>query len=285
MEKKLYSIEELNEIATQVRRDVLRMVTHAKSGHIGGAMGCADLFVALYFHILHHSPRPFSASGKEEDMFFLSNGHICAAWYSVLARTGYFSMKELRTFRLLGTRLQGHPSVAKGLPGIRIASGSLGQGLSVAIGAAQGKKLQKDQHLVYVLIGDGEQQEGQIWEALLYAAHKKLDNLVTIVDYNGQQIDGPVNEVVSLGNLRAKYEAFGWRVVEGNGNDMRELTQTLQLARSLLHKGQPVAYLMRTEMSSGVDFMKNDYHWHGTPPNEEQCQRALAQLPVTLGDF
>ena len=279
------SIEELERMATQVRRDVLRMVYKAVSGHVGGALGCADLFVVLYFSLLRHRPSPFSMEGRGEDIFFLSNGHICAAWYSVLARSGYFPLRELRTFRQINSRLQGHPATAEGLPGIRVAAGSLGQGLSVAIGVAEAKALQKDPRLVYVLMGDGEQQEGQIWEAALYAAHRQLDNLIAIIDYNGQQIDGPVDEVISLQNLRAKYEAFGWKVLETNGNDIRELLQTLTLARSLTGKQQPVMYIMHTEMGRGVDFMLNDYRWHGTPPNQVQFDRAIAQLKETVGDF
>lgn len=282
---KVTSVEELQRMATQVRRDVLRMVYKARSGHVGGAMGCADLFAALYFNLLQHRASPFSMEGKGEDLFFLSNGHICAAWYSVLARSGYFPLRELRTFRHINSRLQGHPATAEGLPGVRIASGSLGQGLSVAIGAAQAKTLQHDPQLVYVLMGDGEQQEGQIWEAAMYAAHHQVDNLIAIIDYNGQQIDGPVDKILSLGNLRAKYEAFGWRVLESHGNDMRELLQTLQLARNLSRKKTPLLYLMRTEMGRGVDFMSNDYRWHGTPPNPDQFERAMAQLEETVGDF
>ena len=281
----IQSIEELQRLVTQIRRDVLRMVHKARSGHVGGALGCAEFFVALYFSILRHKPSPFSMEGREEDLFFLSNGHICAAWYSVLARSGYFPLRELRTFRHINSRLQGHPATAEGIPGVRVAAGSLGQGLSVAIGAAQAKTLQDDKHIVYVLMGDGEQQEGQIWEAALYAAHNKVDNLVATIDYNGQQIDGPVDEVLSLGNLRAKYEAFGWRVIECDGNQMRELLQTLQLARNLTHKGVPLLLLMRTEMGRGVDFMQGDYRWHGTPPNDTQFDRAIVQLKETVGDF
>ena len=279
------SLDELQRLATQLRRDVLRMVYKARSGHVGGALGCAEFFVALYFAILRHRSSPFSMEGKGEDLFFLSNGHICAAWYSVLARSGYFPLRELRTFRHIHSRLQGHPATAEGLPGVRIATGSLGQGLSVAIGAAQSKHLQDDKYLVYVLMGDGEQQEGQIWEAVLYASHNKVDNLVAVIDYNGQQIDGPVDQVLSLGDLRAKYEAFGWRVLECDGNQMRELLQTLQLARNLTHKGVPILLLMRTEMGRGVDFMQGDYRWHGTPPDETQFEKAVAQLRETVGDF
>ena len=279
------SIEDLERMASQVRRDVLRMVYKAASGHVGGALGCADFFVAMYFSILKHVPKPFSMEGRDEDLFFLSNGHICAAWYSVLARSGYFPLRELRTFRHINSRLQGHPSTAKGLPGVRVAAGSLGQGFSVAVGAAEAKRLQGDTRIVYALMGDGEQQEGQIWEAALYAAHRQVDNLVAVIDYNGQQIDGPVDEVVSLKDLRAKYEAFGWKVLENNGNDMRELLQTLTLARSLTRKQQPVVYIMRTEMGHGVDFMLNNHYWHGKPPNQEQFERAIAQLGETVGDF
>ena len=282
---KLTSLEELERMAAQVRRDVMRMVYNARSGHIGGAMGCAELFVLLYFDHMKHRSQPFSMSGEHEDVFFLSNGHICAAWYSVLARTGYFPLRDLRTFRQINSRLQGHPSTDKGLPGVRVASGSLGQGLSVAIGMAQAKALSADERLVYVLLGDGEHQEGQVWEAVMYAAHHKVDNLVTIVDVNGQQIDGPVEEVMSLGSLKAKYEAFGWRVLEIDGNALRELQQLLRLVRNLTFKKCPIVILMKTEMARGVDFMKGDYRWHGTPPNQEQFERAIQQLPETFGDY
>ena len=286
MHSSIESLEELQRMATQVRRDVLRMVYKARSGHVGGALGCAEFFVALYFSLLRHRPSPFSMEGEGEDLFFLSNGHICAAWYSVLARSGYFPLRELRTFRHINSRLQGHPATAEGLPGVRIATGSLGQGLSVALGAAQAKVLKGDtQQLVYVLMGDGEQQEGQVWEAALYAAHHKIDNLVAVIDYNGQQIDGPVDKVLSLGNLRAKYEAFGWRVLECDGNQMRELLQTLQLARKLTHKEVPLLVLMHTEMGYGVDFMTGDHRWHGTPPDEAQFGKAIVQLKETVGDF
>jgi transketolase len=223
--------------------------------------------------------------GKNEDLFFLSNGHISPVWYSVLARSGYFDLKELATFRKINSRLQGHPATHEGLPGIRVASGSLGQGLSVAIGAAQGKKLNNDPHTVFVLMGDGEQQEGQIWEAAMYAAHHKVDNLIGIIDYNDKQIDGPVHEVMNVGSLRDKYEAFGWQVLEMNGNDMQEVVETLYHAKTLTGKGKPILIVMSTIMGYGVDFMMNDHHWHGVAPNDEEAARALAQLEETLGDY
>lgn len=277
-------IKTLERIATQVRRDIIRMVHGAQSGHPGGSLGCADLLVALYFEVMEHKP-DFNMKGENEDLFFLSNGHISPVWYSVLARSGYFDIKELATFRKINSRLQGHPATHEGLPGIRVASGSLGQGLSVAIGAAQGKKLNNDPHTVFVLMGDGEQQEGQIWEAAMYAAHHKVDNLIGIIDYNDKQIDGPVHEVMDVGNLRAKYEAFGWQVLEMNGNDMQEVVETLYHAKTLTGKGKPVLIVMSTIMGYGVDFMMNDHHWHGVAPNDEEAARALAQLEETLGDY
>lgn len=277
-------LSELEAIASQVRRDIIRMVHAAQSGHPGGSLGCTELLVALYFEVMHHSP-DFRMEGHGEDLFFLSNGHISPVWYSVLARSGYFEPKELASFRQINSRLQGHPATHEGLPGVRVASGSLGQGLSVAIGAAQGKKLNQDNSLVFVLMGDGEQQEGQIWEAAMYAAHHRVDNLIAIIDYNDKQIDGPVHQVMSLGNLRAKYEAFGWQVLEMNGNHMAEVIYTLYHARSLTGKGQPIVIIMSTIMGYGVDFMMNDHHWHGVAPNDEQASRALAQLAETLGDY
>ena len=277
------SLRQLQQLSTQVRRDILRMVTKAKSGHVGGPLGCTEYFVALYYALMTHNPQ--ETTSQEQDVFFLSNGHCCAVWYSVLARKGYFPIKELGTFRKLGSRLQGHPSCCDGLPGIRIASGSLGQGLSVAVGAAQAKKLLSDKHLVYVLMGDGEQQEGQIWEAAMYAAHHQVDNIIATIDYNQQQIDGPTDTVIGLGNLRSKYESFGWQVIEGNGNDMTEVINSLQAARALTRKGRPILYLMHTVMGQGVSFMQNDYRWHGTPPTEEQCTQALEALEETIGDF
>ncbi|MFZ4414823.1 MAG: transketolase, partial [Bacteroidales bacterium] len=262
--------EELTNTASQVRRDILRMIHAVNSGHPGGSLGCADFMTALYFEVMKHQPQPFNMDGKDEDLFFLSNGHLSALIYSVLARCGYFPISELATFRKLNTRLQGHPTTHEGLPGIRIASGSLGQGLSVAIGAALAKKLNNDDRIVYTLHGDGELQEGQIWEAMMYAAANKVDNLIATVDYNGQQIDGPVDKVLSLGNLKAKWEAFGWDVLECNGNDMQELVATLKIAKQHTGKQKPVVILMKTEMGQGVDFMMGTHKWHGSAPNDEQ---------------
>ena len=277
--------EELTNTASQVRRDILRMIHAVNSGHPGGSLGCADFMTALYFEVMKHQPQPFNMDGKDEDLFFLSNGHLSALIYSVLARCGYFPISELATFRKLNTRLQGHPTTHEGLPGIRIASGSLGQGLSVAIGAALAKKLNNDDRIVYTLHGDGELQEGQIWEAMMYAAANKLDNLIATVDYNGQQIDGPVDKVLSLGNLKAKWEAFGWDVLECNGNDMQELVATLKIAKQHTGKQKPVVILMKTEMGQGVDFMMGTHKWHGSAPNDEQLASAMAQLKETLGDY
>ncbi len=276
---------ELQKISSQVRRDILRMVHAVQSGHIGAPMGCADFLTVLYFNILNHNPNPFSMDGFGEDVFFLSNGHLSAGWYSVLARSGYFDVSELSTFRKVGSRLQGHPATAEHLPGVRMASGSLGQGLSVAIGAALAKKLNHDPGLVYSLHGDGELQEGQIWEAAMFAAAKKVDNLVATVDYNGQQIDGPVDQVLPLGDLKAKWEAFGWHVIEANGNAIGSLIQSINQAKAATGKGKPILLLMRTIMGKGVDFMENKHQWHGTPPNDEQLASALEQLPETLGDY
>ena len=277
--------EQLVKISTQVRRDIVRMVHAFQSGHPGGSLGCADFLTALYFEIMKHNPAGFSMDGKNEDIFFLSNGHISPVWYSVLARSGYFDIKELSTFRSINSRLQGHPTTHEGLPGVRMSSGSLGQGLSVAIGAAQSKKLNNDNTLVYSLHGDGELQEGQIWEAMMYAAAKKIDNLIATVDYNGQQIDGAVNDVLSLGNLKAKWEAFGWHVLQMNGNEMKQVVETLQNARLHTGNGKPVVILMTTVMGFGVDFMMGSNKWHGIAPNDEQLKQALAQLPETIGDY
>lgn len=277
--------KELQNIAAQVRRDIIRMVHGAKSGHPGGSLGCADFMTTLFFQIMDIDPAKFTREGTGEDMFFLSNGHISPVLYSVMARRGYFPVEELGTFRKLHTRLQGHPTPVEGLPGIRVASGSLGQGVSVAIGAALAKKANNDPHLVYVLTGDGELQEGQIWEALMFGGAKKVDNLILTVDYNGKQIDGPTDAVLSLGKLRAKFEAFGWMVLEMNGNDIKKCVQTLTLAKTLAKNGKPVAILMKTEMGQGVDFMMGTHKWHGSAPNDEQAEAALAQLPVTLGDY
>lgn len=281
----MMEIKNLELLATQVRRDIIRMVHGAKSGHPGGSLGCADFMVALYFNILEITPEKFTMDGHGEDMFFLSNGHISPVWYSVLARRGYFPISELATFRKINTRLQGHPTPAEHLPGIRVASGSLGQGLSVALGASIAKKRLNDPHLVYVLTGDGELQEGQNWEAIMFAAAKRVDNIIAIVDYNGKQIDGPVDEVLSLGNLKAKWESFGWQVLEMNGNIMKEVVLTLQQAKAITGKGIPTVILMKTEMGMGVDFMMGTHKWHGNAPNDEQAAKALAQLQETIGDF
>jgi transketolase len=279
------TINELERIASQVRRDIIRMVHGCQSGHPGGSLGATDIVTALYFDQMYIDPARFRMDGEGEDVFFLSNGHISPMLYSIMARRGYFSVSELATFRRLGTRLQGHPTTAEGLPGIRIASGSLGQGLSVAIGAAQAKKLNGDKHLVFVLMGDGEQEEGQIWEAAMYAPAKGVDNLVAIVDYNKKQIDGSTDDVMNLGDMRAKYEAFGWNVLEMNGNKMQEVVDTLNLARKNACQGKPQLILAHTEMGMGVDFMMGTHKWHGTPPNDEQAANALSQLTETLGDY
>lgn len=279
------SITELQRIASQVRRDIVRQVHGCQSGHPGGSLGCADFFTALYFSILRHDPGRWDMDGRGQDLFFLSNGHISPVWYSVLARTGYFPLEELRTFRRIDSRLQGHPTTHEGLPGVRMASGSLGQGLSVAIGAALAKKMNDDNRLVYSLHGDGELQEGQIWEAALFAAAKKVDNLISTVDYNGRQIDGDVDQVLPLGDLRAKWLAFGWDVLETNGNDMAALLATMAEAKGRTGKGKPVMVLMRTEMGQGVDFMMNSHAWHGIAPNDAQLASALSQLEETLGDY
>ena len=275
----------LTEIASQVRRDIVRMVHGSASGHPGGSLGCADLLTALYFKVMHHTPQPFDMDAKNQDVFILSNGHISPVFYSVLARSGYFDIAELATFRKLNSRLQGHPTTHEGLPGVRIASGSLGQGMSVAIGAALAKKLNNDQSVIYSLHGDGELQEGQNWEAIMFAPNKNVDNLVSIVDWNGQQIDGPTYKVNDLGNLRQKFEVFGWHTLEMNGNDMDEVVHTLEEAKSLVGKGKPIAIIMRTIMGKGVEFMENDHNWHGVAPNDEQLAKALEQLPETMGDY
>ncbi len=279
------SVSELQRIASQVRRDIVRQVHAAQSGHPGGSLGCADYLTALYFQVLRHDPANWDMDGHGQDLFFLSNGHISPAWYSVLARSGYFPIAELATFRRINTRLQGHPTTHEGLPGVRMASGSLGQGLSVAIGAALAKRLNGDSTLVYSLHGDGELQEGQIWEAAMYAAAKGVDNLISTVDYNGRQIDGDVDDVLPLGNLRAKWEAFGWQVLETNGNDMASLLGVLSTAKGMTGKGKPIMILMRTEMGQGVDFMMNSHAWHGIAPNDAQLKSALGQLEETLGDY
>lgn len=276
--------QELTNTATQIRRDIVRMVHAVQSGHPGGSLGCTDFLTALYFQVMKRNPS-FTMDGKGEDLFFLSNGHISPLRYSVLARAGYFEVKELSTFRKINSRLQGHPTTHEHLPGIRIASGSLGQGLSVALGAALAKKLNKDQQLVYCLTGDGELNEGQNWEAFMAAAHHKADNLIVTIDWNGQQIDGPTDKVMSLGNLRAKLEAFGWKVMEMDGNQMEAILDTLSAARAAAFQQQPIAILMKTEMGKGVSFMEGSHEWHGIAPNDAQLATALAELPETLGDY
>lgn len=278
-------IQNLKKTASQVRRDIVRMVHAQNSGHPGGSLGCTDFLTALYFNIMKHDAKNFDMDGKDQDIFFLSNGHISPLWYSVLARSSYFELKELSTFRVLNSRLQGHPTTKEGLPGIRVASGSLGQGLSVACGAALSKKLNGDKNLVFTLHGDGELQEGQIWEAAMFAAHHKIDNIISTVDYNGKQIDGPVDQVLSLGNLKAKWESFGWLVLEMNGNNIEEVVKTLNHAKTLTGKGKPIVILMKTEMGMGVDYMMGTHKWHGSAPNDEQLEKALAQLEETIGDF
>lgn len=278
-------IQQLTAIASQVRRDILRMVAGANSGHPGGSLGCADFLTVLYFEIMQHRPEAFTMDGKGEDVFFLSNGHISPVWYSILARSGYFPADELGTFRKLNARLQGHPSVDKKVPGVRMASGSLGQGLSNAIGAAQTKKLNGDNSFVYCLHGDGELQEGQIWEAAMYAAANKVDNVIATIDYNGRQIDGDVDEVLSLGNLAQKWEAFGWQVLEMDGHNIPAIIETLNQAKKMSRNGKPVVIIMKTEMGKGVDFMMGSHKWHGVAPNPEQLANALGQLEETLGDY
>lgn len=274
----------LQEIASQVRRDIVRMVHAVQSGHPGGSLGCTDFLVALYFKAMHRNSG-FDMDGHNEDVFFLSNGHISPLFYSVLARSGYFPVAELATFRKLNSRLQGHPATHEHLPGVRIASGSLGQGLSVAAGAALAKKLNGDKSLVYSLHGDGELQEGQNWEAIMFAAHHKIDNLIATIDVNGQQIDGSTKQVMNLGDLRAKWEAFGWLVLDMDGHNMDEILKTLENAKASSGQGKPICILMKTQMGKGVDFMEGTHEWHGIAPNNEQLALALAQLPETLGDY
>lgn len=276
---------ELRKIASQVRRDIVRMVSAVNSGHPGGSLGCADFLTFLYFEWMNFNSKEFSMDGKNEDLFFLSNGHISPVWYSVLARAGYFPVNELNTFRKLSSRLQGHPSTDKKLPGIRMASGSLGQGLSVGIGAAQVKKLNGDDSIVYTLHGDGELQEGQIWEAAMYAAANKVDNIIATIDYNGRQIDGDVEDVLSLGNLELKWQAFGWEVFNMNGHDFENMRSVMNEAKNFCGKGKPVVIIMKTEMGQGVDYMMGTHKWHGSAPNAEQLQVALNQLEETLGDY
>ena len=277
-------LAQLKKLASQIRRDIVRMVHACQSGHPGGSLGCTEFFVALYFHLMKHNPK-FNMDGQGEDLFFLSNGHISPVWYSTLARAGYFEPKELSTFRFMNSRLQGHPATHENLPGIRVASGSLGQGLSVAAGAAQAKKLNNDNSFVYALMGDGEQQEGQVWEAAMYAAHNKIDTLIATIDYNGQQIDGAVKEILDLKDLKAKWVAFGWEVQEFNGNNLEEVIAGLERAQTLARKGKPVMNLMRTEMGFGVDFMMGSHKWHGVAPNDEEFAKAMAQLEETVGDY
>ncbi len=276
-------MEDLKRMASQIRRDIVRMVHGSASGHPGGSLGCADYFTALYFKVLKHNPQ-FNMDATDEDVFFLSNGHISPVFYSALARSGYFDIKELATFRKLNSRLQGHPATHEHLPGVRIASGSLGQGMSVAIGAALTKKLNGEKNLVFSLHGDGELDEGQIWEAALFAPANKVDNLISTIDVNGQQIDGTTKKVLDLGNIGTKFSAFGWNVLEMNGNDMDDVVATLEKAKSMAFQGKPIAIMMHTVMGKGVDFMENDHNWHGVAPNDEQLAKALAQLPE-LADY
>lgn len=276
----------IEKIPSQIRRDILRMVHAVQSGHPGGSLGCTEFFVALYFKILNHDKESFNMNGQNEDIFFLSNGHISPVFYSVLARAGYFSIGELSTFRKLNSRLQGHPTTHEGLPGVRIASGSLGQGLSVALGAAEAKKLSNDNNLVFSLHGDGELQEGQIWEAALYAGSKNIDNIIATIDVNGQQIDGSTNDVMPMGDIGSKFISFGWEVLKiDNGNNLSEVIEGLNTAINLSGKGKPVCIIMQTEMGAGVDFMTGTHKWHGIAPSDEQLEKALSQLPETLGDY
>lgn len=278
-------LQALKDMATQVRRDIVRMVHGVQSGHPGGSLGCTDYLVALYFKEMKHNPA-FNMEGKGEDMFVLSNGHISPVFYSVLSRSGYFPVAELATFRKIDSRLQGHPATHEHLPGVRIASGSLGQGLSVANGMAVSKKMDKDPSFVFALTGDGELQEGQNWEAIMFAAHHKLDNLIIAVDHNGQQIDGPTNEVMNLGDIRSKFESFGWEVMEiEKGNDMEAVVAGIQQAKQLAGKQKPVCILLKTDMGSGVSFMEGTHEWHGIAPNDEQLAQALSELPETVGDY
>ncbi len=275
---------ELTSIASQIRRDIVRMVHAVNSGHPGGSLGCADFFTALYFRVMKHDPQ-FNMNAANEDVFILSNGHVSPVFYSTLARAGYFDIKELATFRKINSRLQGHPATHEHLPGVRIASGSLGQGMSVAIGAALTKKLNGENNLVFSLHGDGELDEGQVWEAVMFAAHHKVDNLIATIDWNGQQIDGPTDKVMGLGNILEKFNVFGWTTLEMNGNDMDDVVATLEKAKTYVGKGKPIAIMMHTVMGKGVDFMEGTHEWHGVAPNDEQLAKALAQLPETLGDY
>ncbi|MEO8108425.1 MAG: transketolase [Ginsengibacter sp.] len=278
-------IKDLKDMAAQIRRDCLRMVYEAQSGHPGGSLGCADFFAALYFEIMDRK-EGFDMDGKDEDIFFLSNGHISPVWYSTLARAGYFPLKELSTYRKIDSRVQGHPATAEHLPGIRIASGSLGQGMSVAIGAAKAKKLNKDEHIIYSLHGDGELDEGQNWEAIMYAAMNNVDNLISTIDRNHQQIDGTTEDVMKLGSLKEKFLAFHWEVLESDGNDMEDVVAVLRKAKTFVGKGKPIVIIMQTTMGKGVDFMENNHEWHGSAPNADQYKKAMAELSeTTLGDY
>ncbi|MDG1147882.1 MAG: transketolase [Crocinitomicaceae bacterium] len=277
--------QELKNIASQVRRDIVRMVSAVSSGHPGGSLGCADFLTVLYFDKMKHDPRNFKMDAINEDVFYLSNGHISPVFYSVLARCGYFPVPELSGFRIMSSRLQGHPSTDKGLPGIRMASGSLGQGLSCALGTAETKKLNNDDSIVYTLHGDGELQEGQIWEAAMYASAKNIDNVIATIDYNGRQIDGDCDDVLSLGNLAQKWNAFGWEVLEMDGHNIDEIKSTMDKAKSMTGNGKPIVIIMKTEMGQGVDYMMGTHKWHGSAPNEEQLTDALNQLEETLGDY
>ncbi len=278
-------ISQLKTIAGQVRRDIVRMVHAAQSGHPGGSLGCTDFMVALYFHTMQHQPNPFRMDGIGEDIFFLSNGHISPVFYSVLARSGYFPTQELASFRKINSRLQGHPTTHEGLPGVRVASGSLGQGMSVACGAALAKKLNGDTHFVYSLHGDGELQEGQNWEAIMFAAHHGIDNLIATVDVNGQQIDGPTGKVMNIESLAAKFKAFNWQVLEMDGNVMEEVVSTLEKAKQAAGQGKPIVILMRTEMGKGVSFMEGTHEWHGIAPNDAQLAQALSELSLMTEDY
>ncbi|NUM32063.1 MAG: transketolase [Bacteroidetes bacterium] len=284
MEKNLNSAQ-LIQIATQVRRDILRMVHAVQSGHPGGSLGCTDFMVAMYFKIMNYKSSPFRIDGKDEDVFILSNGHISPLFYSVLARTGHFSLNELKTFRKLNSRLQGHPATHYNLEGVRIATGSLGQGLSVALGMALSKKLKNDKNIVYCLMGDGELEEGQNWEAIMFASHNKVDNLIAVVDFNRQQIDGSISEIMGINDYKSKFEAFGWQTFEMNGNNMDDILANMKLALSNTGKGKPIMINMKTEMGAGVDFMTGTHEWHGIAPSNEQLAKALEQLPETIGDY
>jgi transketolase len=279
-------MSDLKSMASQVRRDIVRMVHGIQSGHPGASLGCTEFFTALYFEVMKYNPAKFNMDGEGEDLFFLSNGHITPVYYSILSRSGYFPTEELSTFRRLNSRLQGHPTTHDHLPGIRIASGSLGQGMSVAAGAALSKKMNKDDRTVFSLHGDGELDEGQNWEAILFAAHHKIDNMISTIDWNDQQIDGPTKKVMNLGDLAKKFDAFGWQVVHlAKGNDIDAVLAAFKEAKSYLGQGKPIVILMKTTMGSGVDFMEGSHEWHGIAPNDEQLAKALAQLPETLGDY